>query len=208
MVGGMKRIATVVCCVGVVLIGATAAQAFIGVNWLSTGMMDQNSALVDNTLMQLIWSADANMDPVAPAPGTLGPSPDPVNDDLLLASMFTGSSGGEAGYADGMGGFFGVTYNYTDLAGNGGGTLVSDAEFLAGNVYVRVFSANAPSGGDWYYQGGLAGSFVDSPTFPNQYSSSTISQSTMDMQLVPEPGTMALFGLGLVTVALRRKMKK
>jgi len=186
-----------------------ASNAYIGINWLSVNMTDLLGVKLDNTLIQLIWSIDSIMDP---AGSPLAGSVDPVGDDLLLDWNWTGSGnlnseGVSNPLSAGLGGVHGANYENTDLPGNGDGLTVSDAAFRSGSLYVRVFDATDPGVGDWYYQGGLVTGFENDPA-PSSYSYVRISNSQVDTEVVPEPGTMALFGIGLVTLAVRRRKRK
>jgi hypothetical protein len=76
--------------------------------------------------------------------------------------------------------------------------------YAGGYVYARFFQTLTPVGGDYYNTSALSGALADYPSL-NTYN---VAGITMDQTIVPEPGTLALLGLGLAAVALRRRMRK
>jgi hypothetical protein len=140
--------------------------------------------------MQLIWTADMTMD----AP--MG-SASPAGDDQILAT---------ATLNGGVGGFDAQTYYNTDL------NSVSIAEFNAGHVYVRAWEAAAPVGGvHSYVQGGFVTTLNVDPGIANDYNNVDLCNSSLtpvDTLLpVPEPTSLALAGLGMLVVMIRRKLR-
>jgi hypothetical protein len=183
------------------LAGATAGHAFIGINWktITAGGAVRNFAntavVPDGSLIQLIWSQDATMS----APDGTGT---PTGNDYLLATGYIGlpDSLPNVGHGGRLG-----TYVYTDAVGYGGNV----ATFNAGYVYVRAWDAASPTAGSHYLTGGLATGFAIDPSTTTAYSIADLTGSSntpLDTTLpVPEPGTISLLALGLATVILRRK---
>ncbi len=197
----------IVAIVGMLLSSVVCSNAFITINWdsgaqfLDTG----GTPLVDGSVIQLIWSSDNIMDAVASDGSATG------NDVILLSAgtVSTFSAGWISGHDDDA--FYGS--DETVPAGAYDASAVGTKATLAsGWVYVRVFDAQPGSIGigTWYYQGGLIGSLTDSPGDPSGYNSTDAtggSNTAMNMQVVPEPATMALFGLGMAVLGLRRRKK-
>lgn len=199
------------CAAAVLSMVAQVSSAYIVVNWTASRLIDQEDVRLDNTLIQLIWSSDGVMDPLGLA---IGPTADPVGNDYLLDWNWTGSGhldaeGSPEPKSIGRAGLFNAEYDYTDLSGNSDGSLVTLNQFLQGSLYVRVFGAYDPGPEDWYYQGALtAGPHINNPSDPSQYTTLTYNDAQLDMQLVPEPTTITLFGIGLATLAVRRRKRR
>jgi len=128
----------------------------------------------------------------------------PVDDDILLDSSLIGVP---SALPPGMGGFNAQTYYYTDLEGNGTGSLVDDTTFQSGHVYVRFFDSAAPDETSWYHEGGFTPTLNSSPANPNDYNEANVGGTYTDMPLVPEPGTLALFGVGALAIAWSRRRR-
>lgn len=96
---------------------------------------------------------------------------------------------------------------------------------LGGYVYARIFENNTPQVDDWYYVGPvIAASNLNPPPGGSDSPQSYYSQMNRDatdgfgdaidggfgaqVQPVPEPGTMALFALGVATLAASRRRRK
>ncbi len=190
----MKKLLLVV--LGSLVIG-TASHASITVNWFAGGGVESpfdgdtsGNDMPIGLFVQLIWTSAG------------GYSPFDDNDPLSVDSGFVVLDT----FTDPNGGAFSTSGTYND--GVGVLTGVSEAQLLAGSLYLRVFSDNAPAVNDWWGQGPIVGGLLDqdpSPTTPNfvdltdgdnPYSSWT--------QIVPEPSVLALAGLGAALVAIRR----
>jgi hypothetical protein len=163
--------------------------SYAGVNGVNAGC-----------LVQLIWSLDGIIDPVALNGSATG------NDQVLATDVFVDGGPGFEGF---LLGHTGDQYVYTDLVG-----LTGNAQFVSGRLYMRAF--DQPSGsigyGTHYLQSALVGGpLADSPTNVNDYNVVDYTGGVpvaLNMTIVPEPGTLALFGIGLVTLAARRRMRK
>ena len=196
-----KSILVAVAIVGVLLSGVINSEAFITISWDSTGAWDATSAsgagLADGSVYQLIWSADNIMDLV-------GSDGSATGGDMVLATGGTVHDFGFGGFIRGHG---------ADPFVFGDAGAVDNAALVAGYVYLRVFDAQAGgiAVGTDYWQGGMiGGSLTDSPGTPDAYDKTDPTGGAfvaMDMVVVPEPATMALFGLGLAVLGLRKRRK-
>lgn len=197
----MKKRGTVVSLLSVIallLVSSVSAQAFITVNWRTTapllvygGTTYPADKVPDGSLIQLIWTADMNMDAPVGSASTTG-------DDQILDS--TGAS------ASGLAGLNGIEYTYLDLSG------VTEGQFNAGHVYVRAWDAVSPVGGtDYYKQGAFVTTLTIDPGDPSAYDNADLSGgglTPMDTLLpVPEPSSLALAGLGMLVVLVRRRLR-
>jgi len=209
----MKRCLGVLCVLAMVVSLSVPASAFIVVDWQTSEVVYQHGttvAVLDGSLVQLIWSPDAAISDIS----STG-SATPVGGEYVLDTLGFGDYQTSDGtvYTGAAGqGYFGVQgTRYEDDALSGDG--VGDAAFLAGSVYLRVFDSAAPAVNSWYYEGALSSPLFTDPSLPDDYNFLDLAPSTspydLNTQLVPEPGTFALFGLGLVTmIARRRRMRK
>ncbi|MDD4872933.1 MAG: PEP-CTERM sorting domain-containing protein [Kiritimatiellae bacterium] len=164
-------------------IPATPAQGF---------MSPTDSVPVSNALVQLIFTVDANIDPVDISNALNGyvSGDDQVIDTYIVDNTAAGGS---------MWGYFSagsVTQAYT-----------------AGFVYGRVFQDANIMVGQYYYNG-LTNTVNDLPVVssPDAYEFNTdlALGNGLDQTIVaiPEPGTMVLFGLGMVVLAGRKVLRK
>ena len=185
----MKKVIAIAI-IGVLLSSVISSDAFITINWTNGGQLQDTSGagLADGSVIQLIWSADALMDLVASDGSATG-------DDVILLSagtVSTFSSGWIIGHQS-------DTFDFASIAD--------------GYVYVRVFDAQAGAigiGTDYLEGGMIGGPLTDSPGSPSSYDLTDVTGGTasqMDMVVVPEPATMALFGLGLAVLGLRKRRK-
>lgn len=176
---------------------ATTARATITVNWFAGGGVESpfdgdttGNDMPAGLYVQLIWSPDGSYSSFDDL--------DPLSVDSGFVVLDT--------YTDPNGGAFSTSGTYAD--GSGTLTGVSEAELLAGSLYIRVYSDSSPTAGDWWGQGPIVGGLLDqdpSPTTPNfvDLTDGDNPYSTWTA-IVPEPSVLALAGLGALVVAVRR----
>lgn len=201
-----------------VLMFASVANANVFVNWFSSGGFVWDSTptvgfLGDGTgnsaLAQLIWSSDNVIDAV-----DIGDANYVSGNDTLLTSVVITE--------DGVAGNFDEYSVQTYNPGFDDGGVQPNGGF----IYARLFQDNSVGVGDWYYNGSILAASdlnpaaVPAPTAqpydmtqPGEYSHLGADMNAIDgafsFQVVPEPGTMGLLALGLVTLggAARRRRK-
>lgn len=187
---------------------AGIATADVYVAWSAQGgfywQSDENTGLLDTTggttLAQLVWSPD---DQVSDANFAVT---DYVTDGEVVLANYTVQDGVAPVSNDGYG------WWATDIVVNDGG-----ANPDGGFIYARLFQDADVNNGDWYYAGPVI-SAVDAdftgetPPTPQSYNMNRGSlgdpvDGPNGAQVVPEPSTFALFGLGAIIVGLRRRKK-
>lgn len=197
VVKGVVVVAVVISC-----LLAPSANAFIVINWqtlgpwLEFGTTWTGSNFEDivpvGSWIQLIWT-DAATEPVTA-----------IGNSLLLPGEVLLATHSYQGTPTFVGGLNQQQYN----SGTYG---MNDATFHAGHVLVRGYDAN-PSAGDHYLQGGWVATLNADPGFPNDYNDAQLipggNPIPVDMTIVPEPCAMALFGLGALTLVVRRKLRR
>ena len=199
---------------------ATASYAGIGISWntingvawhgaaqsVLDGSFESGESLLDrySAIWQLIYAGADNAidDPSMVAGGANG---DYVTDDDVVWAERIIPQGGNAG---GTPCDDGTTWNSWLTQDTVMSTAFYDAAWTASAfVYQRVFEGT-PSGGSWYYQSGL----VSVPQWPGSPAAETeawldtndnLVQPTY--QMIPEPATMGLLGLGALVMAIRRR---
>jgi len=92
---------------------------------------------------------------------------------------------------------------------NVGGSTISD-----GYIYMFVYQDGTPQAGDSYVRTSIYGNAWGDPTAPQPPPPDSIPASSTTEDgvfgtyfVVPEPGTLALFGIGMLTIAARRRKR-
>lgn len=184
------------------------AQAWIYVAWGAgagfyftvdpfTGILAPDAS-GNQTIAQLIWSADAVADTVDASTVNYV-----TGDDVWLATfVLTEGVGGTTQWAN----FAPQTYSE--------GTHDHDAGFL----YARIFQDATPANGEVYYASTpVANGNVNPTNVPPltaqtlEMNSDLVNGNELNLTMIPEPGTLGLLGLGIMAIGgrcLRRKQQK
>ncbi|MBN1557775.1 MAG: PEP-CTERM sorting domain-containing protein [Lentisphaerae bacterium] len=185
-----------------------AAGSFEWYN-ISSSISDPNGDLVPNDstwVLQLYESPDATVDPWSTSPwggsGATGPAGPTVN-DVYTGLEITWASGGAAGYfyafIDGTASDYGLTKDDNVY------TVLWNSSTVGNATYFLVLDGSQPS---------FSTTPFPSTDPPGSYDTSGSPGGVLgdgeggEWQLVPEPGAMFLFALGVMTIAARRKLRK
>lgn len=201
----MRMAPIVAVVVAVALVMSVATQADVNMLLLNSwgihafGQGPGGTYIPAGTLIQLIWSPDNAVSPLAALlPNMLDSS------EKLLYSTFGPEVGGWGG-------------GVTDLDGaniyldSGFGTNLAN-----GYIYARIFDVAAPWSGDHYFDSGLADALEWTNVPPGTTSLDVAPGGATDpgwavnqtIAAIPEPMSMALFGVGLVSIAILRLRRK
>ena len=203
-------------------VATTVATAGVGIQWGTLyGVYDDtvvpplnggSGALLDSysAIWQLIYAGANNVidpipDPALPseiAPG--GPNGDYVQGDDIVWAQRTIAMGGGTAPEDG------TTWDNW-MALQSGSIVYEDLSWItAGFVYQRIFEGT-PADGSWYFESGLQAlntGYTGGGQPPETFYIDTPSegvQPTHEINVVPEPATMGLLGLGALVMAIRRR---
>ena len=200
----------------VVVLSTCVSYAGTSVDWFfSWGMYPQGTtgsglqaalpagvAQSQAVLWQLLYSSDNIADPVDASNSGLGGLGYYSGNDTVLAYRTT-PAGGDA------------TYD-SQLYTAGTQPAYESATTYTGYFYLRVFQSTSPTVGQWYYDSPkIEAKFTDltdSGRSPQLLNGNTDGFNKGDapnvqIQIVPEPSSMALLAIGLGVVALRRKFR-
>ncbi len=213
----MKR--SVAAIVGVVVLGTSIASANVFVEWTaqggfyfdatpSVGILGAGTG--NATLAQLLWSPDQVRD--GAMEGTTHNLMLGGNDVWLADLTLTEGVGGVDQWA-----WWSPPNVFDDSGAQAGG----------GYIYARVFQDDTIAANDWFFAGAIVSADNlnpggSPPDTPQAYEINTdlINGNSIDgtapvgtaagsfqVAPIPEPGSMFLFALGLVTLAVRRRRR-
>ena len=180
-----------------------SAMATISVEWGVDGTIyrsDGVTPLPTGSILQLIWSVDALISTPPAGSNYLIPT----DGEVLLKQITLASDGS---FYDGS-----TTYDELDY------DKADTNYFVGGYVYTRVFDqlgSGTPTNDTWFGDGPasltlVSGSQHVTPKPLPVYTDITGGESfTLNQQVViPEPTTMAIMGIGLLTLVSRRFRRK
>jgi len=143
-------------------------------------------------IWQLIWAGGNNAIDIVDTGNSAGGYV--YNDDVVLATRNVPAND--------------PTYTEWVYGTAGQFSLFQSGTTYAGVFYQRVLSSTTPSVGDWYYNSPTLAAVNWTSGDPDQVfdgnSNPSLGGDAMNVQIVPEPSSMALLAIGLGVVALRR----
>lgn len=186
----------------VIMTGIPAKAHDIAFNAVATqGVFTETAApLPSGSLYQFWWSIDA----VLPIEIVVG-----MATFNTIGSAFGGDYLLDVGATPTDYGFASLTFIGQFSDSDVGGNTISDG-YVFGVVY------NSTPGGvgedDYYALSPIVGNSwgnagTTPPPTPDKVDFAPSSPNTMNAQVVPEPGTLALFGLGILTIVARRRRR-
>ncbi|MFH1184546.1 MAG: PEP-CTERM sorting domain-containing protein [Chloroflexota bacterium] len=207
MIGTKCRVGVLVGVLAVGLLGpvmhSRADSAFDLFNTYGLYRSDGLTWMAAGSLVQLIWSADAAYHPAIA--NQLDSAGYLTSGDYILFQGGSPTALAWGGDLDGT-----VNYNSSQVGG---------APLPSGWVYARVFDTNAsPQINTWFYQTPLIQVVNQATNVPAPLpdivdvapggGSGPGGGSVMDMQVIPEPASLAIFGFGLVSMVMWRLRKR
>jgi hypothetical protein len=185
--------------IGIIALAAGAAQADIGFGMLGGGLFMPGGDWAGGPyggatyLYQMIWTDAAD------------PSGFMANANT---ADFLDAGGAETVLHSAQGNSYGYVKQSWD------GTVVSVGPYNDGKIYMRIFQDDTPDVNDWYYQGPVVSEWPAGNGNLIEYAAANPASKIgyianadpveYNKQVVPEPATLALCGLGLLALAVRR----
>ncbi len=177
-----------------------ADSAFAFIDTYGVYLSDGTTPVPAGSLVQLIWTSDNAYHPAVE--GQLDAAGYLTSGDYIFYQGSCPANGGWLGDLDGT-----AIYDETDT----GGTYIP-----SGYVYARVFNTltTSPTAGTWFVQSSLVpvvNEQTNTPADPLDRVdiAPTAGSGTMNQQVsaVPEPASVAMFGLGAVAVLFWRRRR-
>jgi len=194
----MKKI---ILSVAILTVSTLVSSASISINMKNTQgcwYPTSGTLLSSGALVQMIWSADnAYANPIQGQIGT-------PSGDYVLFSGTTTTAGGFSTDMDGL-------VDYTNANVGGGANNIN-----AGFIYIYVFQNGTPTANDYYVRSAIynTSTFADASGLPKPLASVVdVSPSaksvlnTLQVQPVPEPSSIALIGIGLGLIVMRKRFQ-
>lgn len=171
---------------------AVSVSADVNIDWNSVFTdpvtTDGTTPVPNSYLAALIYSDDNIIDPLNPA-DPLGPS----GNDVVLTTQPVNA------FPDGIG-LDGL------IVGAQTPYVFANDNLAGGYVYTRVFSSSAPTVGDLYGESSmLTGPLTVTTNDPTTLNSHQPVGVVVNMEIIPEPTTLALLLVGFGTVLFRRR---